>query len=96
VIESVPGIKERIRGALGSDDPFDDDNLSESAPTAPLELLEFYARQVEMRAEKARRVLGFQPLVDRQRALELTVNWLQHARYLPSIAGQGREAPLAC
>jgi hypothetical protein len=33
-----------------------------------------------VRVDKARRVLGYQPLVPRPRALELTLEWVRHAR----------------
>jgi hypothetical protein len=36
--------------------------------------------------DKARRVLGYQPVVSRNRAMELTLAWARHARTVPSGA----------
>jgi hypothetical protein len=35
-------------------------------------------------ARKAARMLGFQPVVSRQRAMELTLAWARHARIVPA------------
>jgi hypothetical protein len=37
-------------------------------------------------AEKAARALGFQPIVTRRRAMELTLAWARYARIVPAAA----------
>jgi predicted dehydrogenase/nucleoside-diphosphate-sugar epimerase len=86
VVESSPRLKERIQHALGSDAPFVYRPAGDVEASQPLELLELYAHRTEMRADKARRVLGYQPAVPRPQAIALTVDWLRYARYLPNAA----------
>jgi hypothetical protein len=40
-------------------------------------------------ARKAARILGFQPVVSRQRAMELTLAWARHARIVRAATTDG-------
>ena len=54
-------------------------------PVAAVELPPFTVDPIEARVstEKAARVLGYQPIVARPRAMELTLAWARHARLVP-------------
>jgi nucleoside-diphosphate-sugar epimerase len=57
--------------------------------TAPFRLTPISAR---VSTDKARRVLGFEPIVPRLRAMELTLAWARYARILPDAAYEERAA----
>jgi hypothetical protein len=42
----------------------------------------------EVTVEKARRLLGYHPVVSREEALALTLAWAQYARIVPSVASK--------
>ena len=44
--------------------------------------MELYACPARVSIDKARRVLGYSALVSRERAMELTLAWLIHARLI--------------
>jgi nucleoside-diphosphate-sugar epimerase len=46
-------------------------------------------------AEKARRVLGYEPVVSRQRAMELTLAWARYARIVPETVDATKPVVLA-
>ena len=54
-------------------------------PVTAAELPPFTVDPIEARvsAAKAARVLGYQPIVARPRAMELTLAWARHARLVP-------------
>jgi predicted dehydrogenase/nucleoside-diphosphate-sugar epimerase len=54
---------------------------------APFRLTPISAR---VRTDKARQVLGFEPVVPRLRALELTLAWARYARIVPAAAYEER------
>jgi hypothetical protein len=45
----------------------------------PLDLLEWYSCSAPVRADKARRILGYAPAVTRDRAMALTLAWVKQA-----------------
>ncbi|MCU1382487.1 MAG: NAD-dependent epimerase/dehydratase [Acidobacteria bacterium] len=57
-------------------------------PVATDELPPFTVDPIDARvsAEKAARVLGYQPLIARPRAMELTLAWARHARLVPDLS----------
>jgi hypothetical protein len=46
-------------------------------------------------AAKARSVLGYEPVVSRQRAMELTLAWARYARLVPDQVDAPRPAVIA-
>ncbi len=54
------------------------------APGGSGDILEITPRLAEVRSDLARRVLGWQPLLDRAACLDRTYEWLQAARIVPS------------
>jgi hypothetical protein len=82
ILNRYPGLKERIRHLLKLDRPFIYRVPEEAATSAPgLDLLELYALPARLSSAKARRVLGYTPVL-RARAMELTLGWLYFAGYL--------------
>jgi predicted dehydrogenase len=63
-----------------------------SAPTEDTGVFTVDPIAASVSARKAARVLGFQPVVSRQRAMELTLAWARHARIVPAAARDKVEA----
>lgn len=55
-------------------------------PAEPLPLFTVDPIPAQVSAEKARKMLAFAPLVPRQQAMELTLQWAQYARIVPAAA----------
>ena len=78
-LERFPGFEQFVRKCVKADD-----------------ILPLYRREAQMAGDivamgsggalvsldKARRLLGYEPLVPRERALELTIEWVKHARLI--------------
>jgi nucleoside-diphosphate-sugar epimerase len=47
---------------------------------APEDIMKVRGIPALIRIDKARQVLGYEPVVPRERALELTLEWLRHIR----------------
>ncbi|HZU38712.1 MAG TPA: hypothetical protein VFA18_22485, partial [Gemmataceae bacterium] len=82
LMEKVPGLRRRLKHAFKLDRPrlYKPSQVPHKLP--PLGLLELYACPASVSAEKARRVLGYGPLVGREEAMQRTLDWLRYARYL--------------
>jgi predicted dehydrogenase/nucleoside-diphosphate-sugar epimerase len=79
VLEQQPGLKRRACHWLKLDEP---PVYHPTLAVPPVEDVEFDLTRPLVGNEKARRVLGFAP-VPRPRAMELTLEWLRHARIVP-------------
>jgi nucleoside-diphosphate-sugar epimerase len=79
VLETIPGLKGSLRRLLKLDTP-PIYRPSPPAADAPGGILEFDLTHPLVSIEKARRVLGYSVAVPRQRAMELTLEWLRYAR----------------
>jgi nucleoside-diphosphate-sugar epimerase len=83
LLQRLPRLRQWLRRRLGLDRPFIYRSTSPGpAPQPPLELLEMYACPARANTDKARRVLGYTSVVPRERAMELTLDWLRHARLI--------------
>ena len=71
----TPALRKRIQAALGMTDA----TIYRPAPAAGAPML-FQAEAAAVVAEKATRVLKFEPIVTRERAMDLTVAWARHMR----------------
>src|SRR5262249_51890837 len=77
LLESFPGLERWLRRRLGMDQP----EIYRRPPLAePSDLHRVRPRLGCVCIDKARKVLGYQPVVSREKALELTWEWVCHAR----------------
>ncbi|MER3414797.1 MAG: hypothetical protein C4297_01095 [Gemmataceae bacterium] len=79
IIFGIPGMERLARKLVGADSSSVPVYRRES-PQAEDGIVYMGSAGVRYRTEKARRVLAFAPLVDRQRALQLTLEWIRYAR----------------
>jgi predicted dehydrogenase/nucleoside-diphosphate-sugar epimerase len=83
-VETFPGAVRRIARAIRPEEPF---IYTPQAPASqPPDMFVVDPVRARVSAEKAARVLGFQPVVPRYRAMELTLAWARHARIVPAVA----------
>ena len=83
-VETFPGAVRRIARAIRPEEPFI--YTPRPAASQPSDLFVVDPVRARVSAEKAARVLGFQPVVPRYRAMELTLAWARHARIVPAVA----------
>ncbi len=80
LLERYPMLESRLLRGLGSDAveiyrrPTSDDS----------DMMEIRPRPATIRVEKARQILGYDPPIKRERALALTLDWLESARLVGS------------
>jgi predicted dehydrogenase/nucleoside-diphosphate-sugar epimerase len=77
LLERFPGLERGLRRRLGMDRPV---VYQRPAPAGPGDLLRVTPRRGCICIDRARKVLGYEPPVPRERALELTWEWARHAR----------------
>ncbi|MFL5341519.1 MAG: NAD-dependent epimerase/dehydratase family protein, partial [Gemmataceae bacterium] len=79
-LQRYPGLRRRVRSLVKASDgaPV----YRRPAATAPNadDVVEMGLSRYFVSSEKARRVLGYTPVVSRQRAMELTLEWVRYAR----------------
>jgi predicted dehydrogenase/nucleoside-diphosphate-sugar epimerase len=80
LLERFPGLERWLRRRLKMDRPV---VYQRPAPAGPGDLVRVTPRQGHIRIDTARKVLGYEPPVPRERALELTWEWARHARIVP-------------
>lgn len=80
-LDQVPAVKKSVMNLLGVDTPMT--YQPEATAAAADEAFELELTSPLVKNDKARSVLGFAPPVARDRALELTLAWLKHARIIP-------------
>jgi predicted dehydrogenase/nucleoside-diphosphate-sugar epimerase len=79
-LDKLPPLNRFFRRMLDLDAPV---IYRTEAPTANGDVFEFDLTRPLVSNLKARQVLGFTPPVSRERALELTLDWLRHAHIVP-------------
>jgi predicted dehydrogenase/nucleoside-diphosphate-sugar epimerase len=89
-IDRFPAAAERLKRLIRPEEGL----VYRPAPVAKNELPPFTVDPIDARVsvDKAARVLGYQPIVARQRAMELTLAWARHARLVPDRSREEREA----
>jgi predicted dehydrogenase/nucleoside-diphosphate-sugar epimerase len=80
-LEKAPPLGRVVKRWLGIDGPVV--YQSEPAEGANAEAFEFDLTRPLVKNDKARRVLGFTPPYPRQQAMQMTLDWLRHARIVP-------------
>ncbi len=75
-----PGIERRLRRWLKADDLLHVYRRPRPEPAATVRL---GGTSFAVSTAKARRVLGYEPAVSHDRAMELTLDWIRHARLAP-------------
>jgi predicted dehydrogenase/nucleoside-diphosphate-sugar epimerase len=80
-LEQVPPLKRLVHRWLGTDAPTVYHGFAPT-PTGDDDFA-FDLTRPRVSNAKARQALGFAPAVSRRRAMELTVEWLRHARIIP-------------
>jgi hypothetical protein len=75
-LEHVPGAERFARRMVGADDSLP---VYKREAATPQDIVEMGSGGALVSIEKLRRVLAFEP-VPRQRALDLTLGWVKHAR----------------
>src|SRR5262249_54403411 len=80
-IETFPAAVEKLKGWIRPEEAF----IYRPNPITRDEMNAFTVDPIAARvsADKARRVLGYEPLVPRERAMALTLDWARYARVLP-------------
>jgi nucleoside-diphosphate-sugar epimerase len=80
-IDTFPQAVEKLKGWVRPEEAF----VYRPNPVVTDELSPFTVDPIAARvsADKARRVLGYEPLVARGRAMALTLEWARHARLVP-------------
>jgi len=84
VVETFPNAVRRVARVIRPEEPFI--YTPNVAPDGAAESFIIDPVRARVSAEKAARVLGFQPVVTRYRAMELTLAWARHARIVPTSA----------
>lgn len=74
--EDVPAFRKRMQSALGITDAV----IYRPPPASVPGGMTFRTESALVVGDKARRLLGFEPVVPRERAMELTLTWARHAR----------------
>jgi len=72
-----PSLDRRLRRLVGTDTVM---IYRRPAPIAAADVMEIRGRPAAICIDKARRVLGYEPIVPRRQALALTLQWIRHAR----------------
>lgn len=76
----LPGVEGRVRRALKLDAPLVYRAPADAGGSAGRSgMMIRRPKQILVKAEKARRMLGYEPAVPRWRAMELTLDWVRHA-----------------
>lgn len=75
-LATFPGLERAARRLAGADKP----TIFHKAATGGGDWAALGSSPFLVRVDKARRVLGYDPVVPRTRALELTLEWVRHAR----------------
>ena len=70
-----------VAGAAGNGGPASGGG-SDAPPDVSPDMVEFYRRKVDVRIDKARRVLGYEPAYSFERGMELTEQWARWANLL--------------
>lgn len=85
-IETFPQVVESVKARVRPAEAF----VYRPRPAADALGAPFVVDPVHARinADKIRRVLGYEPIVGRERALELTLEWARHARIVPQPASK--------
>ena len=78
ILKRVPGCESLARRIVGANDTLP--IYHRPAPAAPADIAEMGSAGVRINIDKACQALGYRPIVTRERALELTLEWVQHAR----------------
>jgi hypothetical protein len=83
-IDRFPAAAEKAKRLIRPEEGF----VYRPSPVTASELPPFTVDPIEARvsADKAARVLGYQPIVARPRAMELTLAWARHARLVPELS----------
>lgn len=76
-IEVIPGLKIGLKRLAKVDKPAIYRRPTEQKPGP---LVEIRPRRVTVNIDKARRLLGYEPRVNRERAMQLTLEWVRYAR----------------
>jgi nucleoside-diphosphate-sugar epimerase len=76
-LEHVPGLERAARRLVKADGSLP---VYRRQEPAAVDVVEMGSGGARVSIEKARRLLGYQPVVARDQALELTLNWIQNAR----------------
>ncbi len=77
VLERTPGLKPWLMRRIGAGGAT---VYTPAAADSSDDVLRITPRQATVAADKARRVLGWKPLVDRNTAIERTLEWIHYAR----------------
>jgi nucleoside-diphosphate-sugar epimerase len=87
ILHRTPGLRAFIRRVRGSDrgPVFRIDERPVVMP--PLGLLDLYAWRGSIKIDRARKMLGYEPPVSRERAMALTVEWSRSARLFQAGPG---------
>jgi predicted dehydrogenase/nucleoside-diphosphate-sugar epimerase len=75
-LEMIPGLKSGLRRLLMVDRP---PVYSRANNPSPGPMVEIHPRRVTADISKARKVLQYEPIIDRENAMKLTLEWLQRA-----------------
>ena len=75
-LENLPGLRRRVQHLLKMDRPaiYRRPDAQKQEP-----LVEIRPRRVNVSIEKAHKLLGYSPVVSRERAMQLTLEWIRHA-----------------
>jgi len=86
-IDRFPGAAHRVKNLIRPDEAF----VYHPNPVRKDDLAPFVVDPIHARVsvEKARRLLGFEPVVPRARAMALTLAWARYARIVPEAARTG-------
>ena len=76
LLERSPGLERRLLRLLGTDAAV----IYRRGAAEAEDLLKVRPRPAQVRTDRARRLLGYGPAVDRDRAMGLTWEWLRDAR----------------
>lgn len=83
-IETFPGVTQSLKERIRPDEGPVYRPTQATTGAAPFVVDPIHA---SVSAEKARRLLGYEPVVSRQRAMELTLTWARYARLVPDRVG---------
>jgi predicted dehydrogenase/nucleoside-diphosphate-sugar epimerase len=76
LLERFPGLDRAVRRMVGTNSVM----IYRRPGHAPEDIMKVRGIPALIRIDKARQVLGYEPVVPRERALELTLEWLRHIR----------------
>ncbi len=81
-LDRVPGMRTMARRLLKTDRPeiyFQDSSVDKGLPDLDVNLLNIYACRAAVTSQKAHSLLGYQPIVPREEAMDLTMEWCRYA-----------------